>query len=115
MEKKINELKDHYIICGFGRRGRTVAKEFKTKGIAFVVIEKTPAPLVDRDEFLTLEGDASTEDMLKSAGALRAKGLISVLPTDAENLFVVLSARELNSEFFIATRASEESSLSAKY
>ena len=110
LEKKINELNDHYIICGFGRMGRTVAKEFKTKGIAFVVIEKTPAPQVDRDEFLILEGDASTEDMLKSAGILRAKGLISVLPTDAENLFVVLSARELNSELFIVTRASEESS-----
>jgi voltage-gated potassium channel len=108
LDKKINELKDHYVICGFGRMGRTVAKEFKAKGLDTLIIDKKPMPQIDRDEFLIIEGDASNEEVLMSAGIVRAKGLVSVLPTDAENLFVVLSARELNSELFIVTRASDD-------
>lgn len=109
LEKKLSEIKSHYIICGFGRLGKTVAKEFKAKGISTVIIEKEQIPEIERDDFLILEGDASNEDVLKSAGIMRARGLVSVLPTDAENLFVVLSARELNSDLFIVTRASDDS------
>ena len=109
LEKKISELRNHYIVCGFGRMGRTVAKEFKAKGIDILVIEKEPVPQIDSEEYLIIEGDASNEEVLRAAGIMRAKGLVSVLPTDAENLFVVLSARELNSDLFIVTRASEES------
>jgi len=110
LERKIKELKDHYIICGFGRMGKTIAKEFSSRDIDILIIEKYSVPEIERGEFLILEGDANNEDVLKSAGIENAKGLISVLPTDAENLFLVLSARELNPNLFIVTRASEESS-----
>lgn len=109
LEKRISEIKSHYIICGFGRLGRTVAKEFKAKGIETLVIEKEPVSQIDRDEFLIVEGDASSEEVLRNAGIERAEGLVAVLPSDAENLFVVLSARELNAELFIVTRASDDS------
>ena len=110
LERKIRELKDHYIICGFGRMGKTIAKEFSSKDMDILIIEKNSVPEIEKGEFLILEGDANNEDVLKSAGIENAKGLISVLPTDAENLFLVLSARELNPNLFIVTRASEESS-----
>lgn len=70
-----------------------------------MVIEKNPVPLDDKD-ILILYGDATSDETLKRAGVERAKGLVSVLPTDAENLFVVLSARELNPDLFIVARAS---------
>ena len=105
-----SNLKDHYIICGFGRMGKTIAKEFSSSDIDILIIEKNPVPEIEKGEFLILEGDANNEDVLKSAGIENAKGLISVLPTDAENLFLVLSARDLNPDLFIVTRASEESS-----
>ena len=107
LEKKIKELKDHYIICGYGRMGSIVCKELKDKGISFVVIEKNPVPLDDKD-ILIPDGDATSDETLKRAGVERARGLVSVLPTDAENLFVVLSARELNPDLFIVARASDE-------
>ena len=72
-----------------------------------MVIEKNPFPLDDKD-ILILYGDATSDETLKRAGVERAKGLVSVLPTDAENLFVVLSARELNPDLFIVARASDE-------
>jgi len=110
LEKKIRELKNHYIICGFGRMGKTIAKEFSSRDIDILIIEKNSVSDAEKGEFLILEGDANNEDVLKSAGIENAKGLISVLPTDAENLFLVLSARDLNPDLFIVTRASEESS-----
>jgi voltage-gated potassium channel len=87
-----------------------VQYKFKAKGLKFLLIDKEPASQAERDEYIILEGDASSEEVLKAAGIAKAKGLISVLPTDAENLFVVLSARELNSDLYIVTRASEDSS-----
>lgn len=100
LEKKIKELKDHYIICGYGRMGSIVCKELKDKGISFMVIEKNPVPLDDKD-ILILDGDATSDETLKRAGVERAKGVVSVLPTDAENLFVVLSAPELKPDFLL--------------
>jgi voltage-gated potassium channel len=107
LERKIKELKEHYIICGYGRMGSIVCKELKDKGIIFVVIEKNPVTS-DGKDILILDGDATSDETLKRAGVERAKGLVSVLPTDAENLFVVLSARELNPNLFIVARASDE-------
>jgi len=109
LEKKIKELKDHYIICGYGRMGRIIAKELKGEQVKFVAIEKTPG-LYEKEEALILVGDATRDDILKEAGIERAKGLISVLPTDAENLYVVLSAKGLNPYLFIVARAGEEGS-----
>lgn len=110
LEKKIKELKEHYIICGFGRMGKIICRELSGKGIPFIVIEKSPLTRQEKTELLVFEGDATKDEVLKEVGIDKARGLISVLPTDAENLFVVLSARELNPALFIVARAGEESS-----
>lgn len=110
LEKKIKELKNHYIVCGYGRMGRIICRELKEKDIKFVVIEKEPDTFESGEDTLVLKGDATKDENLKEAGIEKAKGLISVLPTDAENLFVVLSARELNPKLFIVARAGEEGS-----
>jgi voltage-gated potassium channel len=111
LEKKIRALKDHYIICGFGRMGRIICRELKHEGVPFVVIEKKPDVLSDEHkDVLLFEGDATSDEVLKEVGIEKAKGLISVLPTDAENLYVVLSARGLNPNLQIVARAGEEGS-----
>jgi voltage-gated potassium channel len=107
LEKKINELKGHYIICGYGRMGKIISKELKDKGVNLVVVEKNPI-LSNEKDTLVFQGDATSDETLKKVGVERAKGIVSVLPTDAENLFVVLSARELNPNLFIVARASDE-------
>jgi len=109
LEKKIRDLKDHYIICGYGRMGRIVARELRTMGEDVVAIEKESVSPMDTGEVLIYEGDATVEEVLKNVGIEKAKGLVSVLPTDAENLYVVLSAREHNPELFVLVRANEES------
>ncbi len=110
LEKKIKELKGHYIVCGFGRMGRIISRELKAKHVPFVAIEKSFDPATRTDDLLIIAGDATNDDILKDAGIERARGLISVLPTDAENLYVVLSARELNPDLQIVARAGEEGS-----
>jgi voltage-gated potassium channel len=109
LEKKIKDLKSHYIICGYGRMGRIICRELTERNISFAVIEKSPS-LPPPDDVLIYEGDATKDDVLKALGIERAKGLISVLPTDAENLYVVLSARVLNPRLQIVARAGEEGS-----
>ncbi len=104
MEKSIDKLRDHYIICGYGRMGNIIGKELKANGIDFVVIEKNKENIRDED-ILYLLGDATNDEVLKKAGIKRAKGLISVLPSDAENLYVVLSAKELNPDLFLVARS----------
>jgi voltage-gated potassium channel len=110
LEKKIKELRNHYIVCGYGRMGRIICRELKEKDIKFVVVEKKLETYHINEKTLIIEGDATSDDVLKEVGIEKAKGLISVLPTDAENLFVVLSARELNPALFIVARAGEEGS-----
>lgn len=110
LEKKLKELKDHFIICGHGRMGKIIARELKGKNSNFVVIEKGTEIPEEKEDILILEGDATKDDVLKKAGIEKAKCLISVLSTDAENLFVVLSARVLNPDLLIVARASEEGS-----
>jgi voltage-gated potassium channel len=110
LEKKIRELKDHYIICGYGRMGRIIARELHEEGVQFVIVEKDPAALEEKKDALVVIGDATRDHTLKEAGIDKACGLISVLPNDAENLFVVLSARGLNPNILIVARAMEEGS-----
>jgi voltage-gated potassium channel len=109
LEKKIKELKDHYIICGYGRMGRIIARELKSERVKFIVIEKNPI-VHEKEEAFVIIGDATEDELLKEVGIERAKGLMSVLPTDAENLYVVLSAKGLNPNLFIVARAGEEGS-----
>ena len=110
LEKKIKELRDHYIICGFGRMGRIIAKELQEEGVKCVVVERDPTVLEEEKEILSVIGDATRDHTLKQAGIEKACGLISVLPNDAENLFAVLSARGLNPNILIVVRAVEEGS-----
>lgn len=110
LEKKIKGLRDHYIVCGFGRMGKIICRELKQKRIPFVVIEKNPDLIADTEDVLIVKGDATRDEILKEMHIEEAKGLISVLPTDAENLFVVLSARGLNPSLSIVARAGEEGS-----
>ncbi len=108
MKKRIQHLKGHYIICGYGRMGRIIARELKANNIPFVIIEKERTNLPDNDDILYIEGDATRDEVLKDAGIEHAKGLITVLSQDSENLYVVLSAKGLKPDLFIVARAAEE-------
>jgi len=108
---KIANLKAHYILCGCGRVGRLVRREFEAARSPFVVIEADPlvAKKLADEGVLVVEGNATEDAVLEEAGIARAAGLISTLPSDADNLFVSMTARGLNSLISIVARASEES------
>ncbi|TAN38084.1 MAG: potassium channel protein [Nitrospirae bacterium] len=110
LEKKIKDLKDHFIVCGYGRMGKIICRELREKNIPFVTIEKAPDLLGEKADLLIYAGDATKDEVLKELGIEKARGLISVLPTDAENMYVVLSARGLNPKLTIVARAGEEGS-----
>ncbi len=112
LDKKIDRLKNHYIVCGYGRIGRVLCNQLKRKPIDLVVIDKNLEliPIFDDDKVLYLSGDASDEAILYKAGILRAKGLIAVLATDTDNVFLVLTARQLNPDLYIIARASRDDS-----
>lgn len=105
MRKKIDSISEHYVICGYGRMGSIIVRELQANSIPIVIIEKNKANLPENEEIIYIEGDATHDEVLKAAGIEKAKGLITVLPSDAENLYVVLSARELNKNLFIVARA----------
>lgn len=115
-KKKVDEiakLHNHVIICGFGRNGRQAAQVLKNHGQRFVIIEKDnniTDNITHKYKHLVLNGDASNDDTLIKAGIKRSKALITTLPNDADNLFIVLSARHLNPNIYIISRASEENS-----
>jgi voltage-gated potassium channel len=110
MDKKIKKLKNHYIVCGFGRVGDQIAEEFSGEGISFVVIDKNPFSLLKckKNKWLYIEGDASEEEVLKSVGIKKAQGLVSVVGGDVDNVFIVLTARSLAPNLFIVARANNE-------
>lgn len=109
LDKKIDRLKNHYIVCGYGRIGRVLCKNIRAHPqINLVVIENNPEtpPIMDQDEVLYVLGDAADEEVLIKAGIKRAKGLIAALGTDTDNVFLVLTARQLNPHILIIARAS---------
>ena len=112
VQKKIQHLKNHTIVCGYGRNGKQAVGKLKQFKQPCVVIEKRKDEIADleRDNVLFIEGDATNDDDLRKLGLDRAKSLITALPSDADNLFVVLSARQFNKNFTIISRASNESS-----
>ena len=110
MQKKINQLEDHYIICGFGRMGKKIAQELHKRNKQFVVIEKEMENLDQSENGCYIHGDATEDEVLLKAGIEKAKGLVSVLSTDIANTFTTLSARGLNAMLKIIARAEEESS-----
>ncbi len=112
LEKKIEALRDHFIVCGFGRIGALICKEFAAKPLSFVVIEKNPELLakLEEDQLLFLHGDATADETLLKAGIKRARGLVSVVASDSENVYITLTARGLNPDLFILARAGEDGS-----
>jgi len=112
MQKKIEAMSNHIIICGFGRNGKQAARKLLAYNQPFVVIEKN-REVIDRfqdDDIPFVYGNANEDETLIEAGVKKAKTLISALPNDADNLFVVLSARQINSSMTIISRASQETS-----
>ena len=111
LEKRIKKLSSHFIICGYGRMGKIISREFQANGTEFVVIEKQVLPPeAVPPGLLMIQGDATMDEVLKEAGIESASGLVSVLPTDAENLYVVLTAKGLNPQLTVVARAGEEGS-----
>lgn len=110
VEYKIKKMKDHVIVCGYGRNGKQAVHKLLAYNKPFVVIEKDEE-IVEKFQselVVFINGNANDDDVLKNAGVERASTLISALPNDADNLFVVLSARQLNKELKIISRATEE-------
>jgi voltage-gated potassium channel len=112
MAQTVAALKDHFILCGYGRVGSTVARELAHGGVPVVVIDSYAAStdLAAREGYLVVHGDATHDDVLLAAGIARAKALITTVDTDATNVYVTLSARALNPRLFIVARANEEGS-----
>jgi voltage-gated potassium channel len=112
LKKMIAKMKNHYIICGCGRIGHLICQELKADKIDFVVIDDNPEVIqgIEEEGFVYYRGDATQDKTLINAGIKRAKGIVCVLPTDAENLYVILTAKELNQNIFILSRSEEEES-----
>ncbi len=112
VEKKIEALRDHYIVCGFGRIGTLICKEFAAKPLPFVVIERSTdvIPKLEEDQYLYIHGEATDDETLLKAGIKRAKGLISVVASDTDNVYITLTARGLNPDLYILARSGEEGS-----
>jgi len=108
MDKKIARLHDHFIICGFGRIGQVISEILEDAGRPFVVIERDPEVLREIDQlgYISVEGEAEEDEILHVAGIEKASGLIAVVSTDADNLFITLTARGLNPSLFILARSS---------
>lgn len=108
VKQQVDKLENHVIVCGYGRNGTQAAQRLQAYNRPFVIIERDREVIEkNEDEILFVEGDANEDEVLKEAGVERAKFLIAALPDDAANLFVVLSARQLNKELFIISRASQ--------
>ncbi len=110
VDKKIAKLKDHVIIVGYGRNGEQAAMELVENGVEFVIVDKRDnviSRLRENPELLYIRGDATHEDLLEQAGVYKAKAMIITTPNDADNVFVVLTARSMNPGLIIVSRASE--------
>jgi voltage-gated potassium channel len=110
MERNLAGLNRHLIICGYGRMGRLVCREFSKQGVPFVIIDRQAEVLESFDlrHGIALVGDATVDEVLQRAGVHRARALVTVAPSDADNLYITLSARLLNDKLFIVARAEGE-------
>ena len=110
VQKQVSELKNHFIICGFGRIGRIVCSELNDDKISFVIIEQDPTVIehIESQKYLYLEMDATTEEALMQAGIMNAKGIVTAVNSDANNVFITMTAKSLRPDVFVLARASEE-------
>lgn len=110
VERRVARMEGHYVVCGHGRVGRTVAEELGRHGVPFVIVERSEDAVrerIERGEDVIL-GDATSEGVLAQAGIERAKGLVAALESDADNLYVTLTARESNPSIRIVARTSDD-------
>lgn len=117
MEREIRGLRDHFIVCGYGRMGQQTVAEFQRRGVPFVVVESNVElvqELIEQDVNV-VEGDATLDETLLTAGIEWARGLVAAVDTDADNVLIVLSAKELNPGTFVVARAALEESESKLY
>ena len=112
IRRRVQKLKDHYIICGYGRLGKIIARQLSNAGISLVVVESDPEVIakVEAQGYTFIAGDATREEVLLEAGIERAKGLVAVLHSDAGNVYITLTARSLNPRLFIVARGEEPGS-----
>src|SRR6266705_6717359 len=113
LQRELNQLRDHYIICGYGRIGTQIVAEFEDHKVAYVVIDQTEEAVerIRAEGRLHIEGDASKEEILKQAGIERAKGLISAVDSDERAVYIVLAARAFNPSLYIVARAGRRESI----
>ena len=109
LEKNISVLKDHFVICGYGRIGAIICEELQSENIPFVVIEEDPSKNeeLEKNRYLYLNMDATSEEALQKAGIQNAKGLVTTVGADANNVFITLTARGLRPNIFVLSRASD--------
>jgi voltage-gated potassium channel len=110
MERALAEMDNHLVVCGYGRMGKLVCRDFSAQGVPFVVIDRDEEVLQDFavPHGVAMHGDATSDEVLKAAGVERARALVTVAPSDADNLYITLSARLLNDRLFIVARAETE-------
>lgn len=108
LEKRIRGLKDHYIICGYGRIGSYICRELAERPLPFVVVENNPEITQTIPEANYVNGDATDDETLKKAGIESAKCLVAAVASDADNLYITLTARQLNPSLYILSRATDE-------
>ena len=110
VQKQVSGLKNHFIICGFGRIGRIVCDELESDNIDFVVVEQDPQIIehIQARKYLYIEMDATSEDALMQAGIMKAKGIVTAVNSDANNVFITMTAKSLRPDVFVLARASEE-------
>jgi len=110
MQKILKQIADHIVVCGYGRIGQTICRELSTAGIDFVVIERDEAIAAEAVAlgYAVVQGDSTDEANLRNAGLERARGIVCAVESDAENVFIALTAREMNPEAMIASRANTE-------
>ena len=110
MEQQLAKLSNHLVVCGFGRMGQLVCEEFSQARIPFVVVDRDPDVFQDfsMPHGISLVGDATADDVLKKAGVDRARGLVTAAASDADNLYIAMSAHFINEDLFIVARAESE-------
>jgi voltage-gated potassium channel len=109
VEKEITRLRQHYVICGYGRMGRVISREFLKKPVPFVIVERDPEIFKTIDPgVLAICGNAAEDAVLESAGIARARGLVSVVSSDADNVYITLTAAGLRPDLYIVARAGDE-------
>ncbi len=116
MKNRVAKLSDHYIVCGYGRIGKVICRILEENNRSLVVIEKDPDKVEDIIEagYLVLEGEAAADQTLKEAGIEKARGLIAVVSSDADNVYIILSAHGIKPELFIMARSSGEEGAETK-